>query len=118
MSVKTLSASLDSELVRRTREVADRERRSQSAVVSSALDLYTSLSPVAHQVLEEVSQQQDMGEVADQIERALLRIQWKRMAEQVDPALTERLAGLSDEELMDLVNETVDEVRRSRAGRR
>ena len=118
MSVKTLSASLDGDLVRRTREVADRERRSQSAVVSSALDLYTSLSPVAHQVLEEVSQQLEMDEVADQIERALLRVQRNRMAAQVDPALTQRLAGLSDDDLMELANEAVDEVRRSRAGRR
>lgn len=117
MSVKTLSASLEGELVQRTREVAERERRSQSSVVSSALDLYTALSPVAHQVLEEVSRRSDMDEVAEQIERALLRIQWNRMAEDVDPVLRERVAGLSDQDLMDLADAAVDEVRRARAGR-
>jgi hypothetical protein len=37
------------------------------------------------------------------------------MAEQLDSALTERLAGLSEDDLMALANEVVDEVRRSRA---
>lgn len=118
MADQTISIRLDCELARRTRDVAERQRRSQNAVISSALDLYTSLSPAAHQVLEEVSQQADLTEVAGQIERALVRAQWNRMAEQVDPALTVRLAGLSDEDLMLLANEAVDEVRRSRAERR
>ncbi|HEX8273071.1 MAG TPA: hypothetical protein VF615_10565 [Longimicrobiaceae bacterium] len=118
MADQTMSIRLDRELARRTRDVAERQCRSQNAVISSALYLYTSLSPAARQVLEEVSQQADLTEIADQIERALVRARWNRMAKQVDPALAEHLAGLSDEELMGLANEAVDETRRSRAGRR
>jgi predicted transcriptional regulator len=115
MADQSVSILLDGELARRTRDVAEGERRSQSAVVASALNLYTALSPTARQVLEEVSGQAEMDEVSDAIERALLRIQWNRMGEQVDPVLTERLTGLSDHGLMELANQAVDEVRRSRA---
>jgi hypothetical protein len=58
-----------------------------------------------------------MDEVSDAIERALLRIQWNRMAEQVDPVLNMRLSGFTDEDLMSLASEAVDETRRSRARR-
>lgn len=45
--------------------------------------------------------------MAEQIDRALLRIQWNRMANEViDPALARRLTDLSDEELMNLANES------------
>lgn len=50
----------------------------------------------------------------EQAERAQLGIQWRQMAEQPDSALTERLAGLSEDDLMALAIEAVDEVRRSR----
>jgi predicted transcriptional regulator len=117
MADQAISVLLDGELARRTRDVAKGDRRSQSAVVASALNLYTALSPTARQVLEEVSGRAEMDEVSDAIERALLRIQWNRMAEQVDPVLTERLTGFSDEDLMSLASEAVDETRRDRARR-
>ena len=115
MPDQTISILLDGELARRTRDVAEGERRSQSAVVTSALNLYTALGPTAREVLEEVLGQGEMDEVSDAIERALSRIQWNRMAEQVDPTLAERLADLSGEALMEFANQAVDEVRRSRA---
>jgi len=117
MADQTISILLDGELSRRTRDVAKGERRSHSAVVASALNLYTALSPTARQLLEEVSRQAVMDEVSEAIERALLRIQWNRMAEQIDPVLTKRLTGFSDEDLMSLASEAVDETRRSRARR-
>jgi predicted transcriptional regulator len=67
---QSISILLDGELSRRTRDIAEGERRSQSAVVASALNLYTALSPTARQVLEEVSEEAEMDEVSDAIERA------------------------------------------------
>jgi hypothetical protein len=50
MADQTISVLLDGELSRRTLHIAEGERRSQSAVVTSALNLYTALSPTAPSV--------------------------------------------------------------------
>ena len=44
-------------------------------------------------------------------ERALLRVHWNRIAEQAAPALRERPAGRSDEDVVDPASEAVEEVR-------
>lgn len=51
----------------------------------------------------------------EHVDRDPLGDQQEQAAKELDPTHTKRLADLSDEELMDLANEAVDEVRRNRA---
>lgn len=118
MPTRTLSASLDADLIDRTRVVAEKERRTQSAVISAALDVYTSMNTIAHQALEDTARRIGMDGVAEHLERAILRLRWELLAEQARDEVRERFEEMSDEEVMALVDEEVREARRARRGGR
>lgn len=111
---KTFSASLDAGLIARVRAVAEEENRSQSAVVASALELYTALEPVAHRALEELRGRTDPETIADEVQRLLLRLQWSLLVEETRRSAGEDLSDWSDDRISELADEAVRETRRTR----
>ncbi|MGH7545566.1 MAG: hypothetical protein ACREKI_05220 [Gemmatimonadota bacterium] len=118
---KTLSASVPQPVYERAREVVRSENRRQSAVVADALRLYTSLTPAARRVMEELAEEYGAGMPArleSELSRALLRVRWEALAEETRRRLPKELAELSEEELAGVVEEEITGARREgRAGR-
>lgn len=119
---KTLSASVPQPVYERARDVVRTENRKQSAVVADALRLYTSLTPAARRVMEELAEEYGAGASArleSELSRALLRVRWEALADETRRRLPNEVAELSDEELAELVGEEIAGARRERGtGRR
>lgn len=121
MATKTLSASLDPALYRRTQRTAREEGRKQSAVVAEALTLYTALPAELRQLLRElgVSQSPDVAKMlTTQLRGAALELRWERLMErlrsEMDSAQLERFDAATTEELDRLAKEAVTNTRSSK----
>lgn len=117
---KTLSASVPEGIYERTREIVRREKRKQSAVVADALRLYSSLTPAARRVMEELEEQygpRATEKLESELSRALLRARWEILVDETATRLSEELARASDRTLEEVVDEEVTAARRERRGR-
>lgn len=114
MSTKTLSASLDPALYRRTRKTAREDGRRQSAVVAEALSLYTGLPPDLRQLLRDLGLASTPGvaeQLAARLRGAVLELRWQLLLERIrdamDPALRRRFETMTAEKLDGLAKEAV-----------
>ena len=122
MATKTLSASLDPALYRRTKRTAREDGRKQSAVVAEALALYTALPTELRQMLVELglSRSPDVAKtLAAQLRGAALELRWERLMErlqrEMDSDQLERFNSTTAEELDALAREAVTATRSSKS---
>jgi hypothetical protein len=101
----TLSANVDEKMALRVRSVADKEHRSISNVVSSALAVFTGLPKEVRDTLLELQSQQDTKAVkrlAREMMAAVYRVRLESAAERI--AAAGALAGADSDEI-DLMEE-------------
>lgn len=116
---KTLSASVDPEVYEQLQRTARETGRTQSAVVTSALELYASLPPAGRRAFDEIRQARGSRyheQLLREIQRALLRSRWEILAERIDREIGDALpAEISEDDLAAHAEEAIREARRHRS---
>ena len=112
----TLSANVDDQMALRVRNVADKEHRSISNVVSSALAVFTGLPKEVRDTLLELQSQQDtksMKRLAREMMAAVYRVRLESAAERIAAGGARGGADADEIDLMEEATRLVEEVRRA-----
>ena len=112
----TLSANVDDQMALRVRNVADKEHRSISNVVSSALAVFTGLPKEVRDTLLELQSQQDtksMKRLAREMMAAVYRVRLESAAERIAAGGARGGADADDIDLLEEATRLVEEVRRA-----
>ncbi len=112
----TLSANVDDQMALRVRNVADKEHRSISNVVSSALAVFTGLPKEVRDTLLELQSQQDtksMKRLAREMMAAVYRVRLESAAERIAAGGALGGADADEIDLMEEATRLVEEVRRA-----
>lgn len=113
----TLSANVDDQMAQRVRTVAEKEHRSISNVVSSALTVFTGLPKEVRDTLLELQSQQDTNAVkrlAREMMAAVYRVRLETAAERIAAEAPFGGADGGEIDLMEEATRLVEDARRHR----
>lgn len=114
MTTKTLTASVDPDLYRRTREAARAAGQAQSTLVAEALSIYVALPDGVRAALRRMPPEAAARALRRGVARELWEDAVERWREALPAAERRRLAQLSDDEVME---RAIREVARERTRR-